>query len=114
MKEDYIKEALIEAYENGSLREYDTFYDWEPEAHYSFYGKRGVADLFAKYHSAEEDHEDAMKHAVVHEIKTQLREPHKMMRQFNRMVYAFMEDDRRDMRGHVYYELTVAPTKQNL
>ncbi|MBY6287225.1 hypothetical protein GLT90_01305 [Nanohaloarchaea archaeon H12] len=116
MKEDDIKEAMIRRWKNGNEIEPEKLLRAEPEAHYSYFGKRGVADLFV-VRGVPHKHSDEIKHkhGTAYEVKTRLEEPHKILRQFNRMVYAFFEDENRtDDLISAQFELTIAPTKHNL
>jgi hypothetical protein len=111
MKEDDLKEGLIQRWKNGEEIKGEKALKTEPEAHYSYYGKRGVADLFVLRGHPKQDPEFI--HGAVYEIKTKLTEPHEIMRQFNRMVYAFFEDENRPEPLSAVFELTVAPTQHN-
>jgi hypothetical protein len=111
MKEDDIKEGLIQRWKKGEEIKGEKALKTEPEAHYSYFGKRGVADLFV-LRGYPKDNPDS-KHGTVYEIKTRLEEPHEIMRQFNRMVYAFFEDENHEEPISAVYELTVAPTQHN-
>jgi hypothetical protein len=111
MKEDDIKEGLIQRWKNRKEIKGEKALKTEPEAHYSYFCKRGVADLFVLRGYPAEDPKN--KHGMVHEIKTRLEKPHEIMRQFNRMVCAFFEDENRPEPISAVYELTVAPTQHN-
>lgn len=84
----------------------------ETEAHYNYYGTRGVADLVTNTIRQIRAGTEATSH--VFEAKTHLGDAHEVIRQFKKMSRFFYKDEDRVPPERVTYELTVLPTKENI
>jgi hypothetical protein len=119
VKEDKLTEAIISAAKHDDIFDGEDVVYVEPEAHYSFYGKRGVADLYIRraYPPQTEASEKGIErsfHGSVFEVKSSLKNANEVLRQFNRMVHAFFRDEDRESVTSAHYELTIVPSKANL
>lgn len=92
---------------------YDRMVRVEPEAHYNYYGDRGVADLYVELAGSIDGRE--FTEGTVYEVKSEhaVKEANgagDIIRQFNRMSRYFFQDETWDHPGDVTYELTFIPT----
>lgn len=109
--EDQMTQALIESAEQLSAESSDEQnHEFEPEAHYNYYGDRGVADLFhrevwdpntKKQHTSEKLYE--IKSGSALDSATGANE---IIRQFNRMRRYFYRDESRTCKA----SFTSSPT----
>ena len=100
MKEDKLTNALInfwKQYQNSELY---------PEAHYNYYGTRGIADLHYR--------DDSDRLDIVVEVKSNLGNANETIRQFNKMEKYFFKDPSRNAYRDRRFELTIIPSDKNL
>lgn len=96
------------ARESRKLGSDDKVVEIETEAHYNYYGTRGVADLVRLQGTTYE-----WKSASIVEAKTHLEKAHETIRQFKKMIRFFYKDEDRTRPERVIYELTILPTEHN-
>ncbi|WP_136350896.1 hypothetical protein [Natronorubrum bangense] len=116
IKEDDLTKVLIKNHESDAeyfedLGEVNIF----PEAHYSHYGNRGVADLYVYVDPPMR----APSRGDVYEIKSeaavrQATGPNEIVRQFNRMREFFFEGSSHTPPGEVAFELCFIATEKNI
>lgn len=110
-KEDDLTSALIQMHTDRKLDNIQC-QRIQPEAHYNYYGTRGVVDLYVL--KEKEDLRQNLRHsASLYEVKAELRNANEVLRQFNRMKEFFFKDPSRPEPDTAKYELTVLPTRQN-
>jgi len=112
MKEDKLTNSLIKHFKN---REGDRPTDHdkvvvEPEAHYNYYGTRGVADLFVRCYELE----GYPPLDIVFEIKSSPTSANEVIRQVKKMEKTFFMDERRSPGDSVIFELCFTPEEDNL
>jgi hypothetical protein len=116
-KEDNMTETLIEWATESSLESDDRefSYEVEPEAHYNYYGDRGVADLYIR---EIEDMDDGRTfyYDKLYEIKSEAAVKsatgaNEVIRQFNKMRKYFYKDESRTVPTDVHFELLFLPTE---
>jgi len=103
MKEDELTNALISW--KSKVKRCQRV---EPEFHYSYYGERGVADLFSR------DKEANGIFDSVREIKANPENANKVIRQFNRMLNYFYKGTDLSKPDESLYELCFLATQSNL
>ena len=119
-KEDKMTETLIdwatEPHPESSDREFS--HEVEPEAHYNYYGDRGVADLYIR---EIEDMDDGRTfyYDNLYEIKSEsaIRSAtgaNEIIRQFNKMRKYFYKDESRSVPTEVHFELLFLPTEATI
>ncbi len=113
-QEDKLVNNLIERERAAAARQaekFDTEFDVsvEPEAHYNYYGDRGVADLYVQKTERGPLQRD-VRTDKIYEVKSAaaLQEStgaNDVLRQFNRMRRYFYEDERRSLPDDYVFEL---------
>lgn len=111
---------LIEHYQTEADDEsgyFDRVETIEPEAHYDYYGNRGAADLYVETISEYNGKEYSEGHLFEVKSERAIKEANgagDIIRQFNKMVRYFFQDQTRDHPGDIFYELTFIPTPKTV
>lgn len=114
-REDEMVNVLIEQHkkwEDGEM--YDSV-EVTPEAHYNYYGDRGVADLLVVEHDAN----SSDRFANVYEVKSDSAiqnstGANEILRQYNKMRKYFFQDESRTMHQHATFELCFVATEYSV
>lgn len=109
MKEDKLTNAIIEKFKSEKRSKVTDKIEVEPEAHYNYYGTRGVADLFIRFFEVEQ----LPPSDYVFEIKSSPRNANEVIRQFQKMRKTFFKDSSRSPGERVNFELCFTPEKSN-
>lgn len=110
--EDDLTAALIQLHEQpADITDIESV-TITPEAHYNYYGSRGVADLYVSTTINKNSGLKKQKDRL-YEVKAELTNANEVIRQFNRMVKYFYKGGSWPRPDAVRYELTILPTHEN-
>jgi len=102
MKEDKLTNVLVEYAQNS----HNTI-QVQPEHHYSYYGTRGVADIFLR------KEEPGNTWDILREIKSRPKNANKVIRQFKKMINYFYKGTELVKPDNVIFELCFLATQSN-